>query len=58
MICKAKPKTIIKRVSERCLEDDLLKNSREFLYSLEKAKEEYMKLGGVSIDEYLEKRRT
>jgi hypothetical protein len=58
VICKAKPETVIKRVSERCLEDNLLEDNPEFLSSLEKAKEEHLKLGGLSIDEYLGKRRT
>ncbi len=58
MISKAKPKTLIKRVSEENLKDKLLEYNPEFLSSLEKAKEEYLKLGGLSIDEYLGKRRT
>jgi hypothetical protein len=38
--------------------DNLLEYNLEFLSSLEKAREEYLKLGGLSIDEYLGKRRT
>jgi hypothetical protein len=55
---KGKPKTIIKGASEGNFEDNLLECNPEFLSSLEKGREEYLKLGGVSIDEYLGKRRT
>ena len=57
MISKAKPKTFIKKVSEGNLKDKLLEYNPEFLSSLEKAKEEYLKFGGLSIDEYLRERR-
>jgi len=55
---KGKPKTIIKEDSDRNLEDNLLEYNLDLLSSLEKAKEEYLNLGGLGIDEYLEKRRT
>jgi hypothetical protein len=55
---KGKPKTITKGASEGNFEDNLLECNPKFLSSLEKGKEEYLKLGGLSIDEYLGKRRT
>jgi hypothetical protein len=55
---KGKPKNIIKGDSDRNFEDNLLEYSPEFLPFLEEAKEEYLKLGGPSMDEYLGKRRT
>ena len=58
MTPKGKPKTITKGASEGNFEDNLLECKSEFLSSLEKGREEYLKLGGVSIDEYLGKRRT
>ena len=54
---RGKPTAIIKGVSEEDFEDYLLENNPKFLAALEKAKEEYMRLGGVSIQEYLKKRR-
>ena len=58
MVCKTERKTLIKRVSKRNPKDKLLEYSPEFLSSLEKAKEEYLKLGGLSVDNYLRRRRT
>ena len=55
---KGKPKAIIKGISEEDFEDYLLENNPKFLSALEKAREEYLKLGGISIDEYLEKRKS
>jgi len=54
---RGKPTAIIKGVSEEDFEDYLLENSPKFQAALEKAKEEYMRLGGISIGEYLKKRR-
>ena len=58
MISKAKPKTLIKKVSEENLQDNLLEYTPEFLSRLVEAREEYLKLGGLSINEYLERRKT
>jgi prevent-host-death family protein len=54
---RGKPTAIIKGVSEEDFEDYLLENSPKFLAALEKAKEEYARLGGISIEKYLKKRR-
>jgi hypothetical protein len=53
VIPKGKPKTIIKGASEEYFEHNLLEYNPEFLSSVEKAREEYLKLGGLRIDEYL-----
>ena len=58
VISKAKLKAISKRDSEVNFKDKPLEYEREFLSSLEEARKEYLKLGGLSIDEYLKKRRT
>ena len=55
---KGKPKAIIKGVSEEDFEDYLLENNPKFLAALEKAREEYLQLGGIGIDEYLKKRKS
>jgi len=55
---KGKPKAIIKGISEEDFEDYLLENNPKFLSALEKAREEYLKLGGINIEEYLEKRKS
>ena len=57
MISKAKPKILIKKVSEEDPKGTLLEYSPDLLPSLKKAKEEYLKLGGLSINEYLERRK-
>jgi hypothetical protein len=36
----------------------LLENNHKFLAALEKAREEYLELGGIGIDEYLKKRKS
>jgi hypothetical protein len=54
---KSKPNTIIREDLDRDCEDKLLEYDPEFLSCLDKAKEEYLKLGGLSIDDYLKKRR-
>lgn len=60
VISKTKPKTktFSKRVSEGDLKNNLLEYNPEFLFYLEEAREEYLKLGGLSINEYLERRKT
>jgi prevent-host-death family protein len=55
---KGKPKAIIKGISEEDFEDYLLENNPKLLSALEEAREEYLKLGGISIDKYLEKRKS
>ncbi|HSB05646.1 MAG TPA: type II toxin-antitoxin system Phd/YefM family antitoxin, partial [Thermodesulfobacteriota bacterium] len=49
---RGKPTAIIRGVSEEDFEDYLLENNPKFLDAIEKAKEEYMRLGGMGIDEY------
>jgi acyl-CoA thioesterase FadM len=60
VISKTKPKTktFIKRVSEGDLKNNLLEYNPEFLFYLEEAREEYLKLGGLSTNEYLERGKT
>ena len=53
-----KPRAIIKGISEEDFEDYLLENNPKFLAALEKAREEYLKLGGISVDGYLKKRKS
>ena len=53
-----KPRAIIKGISEEDFEDYLLENNPKFLAALEKARQEYMELGGISIDGYLKKRKS
>ena len=55
---RGKPRAIIKGITEEDFEDHLLENSPRFLAALEKAREEYLELGGVSVDEYLKKRKS
>ena len=55
---RGKPKAIIKGVSEEEFEDYLPENNPKFLDTLEKAREEYLRLGGMGVDEYLKKRKT
>jgi prevent-host-death family protein len=55
---RGKPTAIIKGVSEEDLEDYLIENNPKFLAALEKAKEEYVRLGGVGVDEYLKRRKS
>lgn len=56
--CRGKPKAIIRGISEEEFEDYLLENNPKFLAALEKAREEYLEKGGMSIDEYLKKRKS
>ena len=55
---RGKPTAIIKGITEEDFEDYLLENNLKFLAALEKAREEYLELGGVSIEEYLKKRKS
>ena len=54
---RGKPTAIIKGVSNEDFEDYLLENSSKFMRALEEAREEYMRLGGMGMDEYLKKRK-
>jgi prevent-host-death family protein len=55
---RGKPTAIIKGITEEDFEDYLLENNQKFLLELEKTRAEYFELGGVSIDEYLKKRKS
>lgn len=55
---RGKPTAIIKGITEEDFEDYLLENNPKFLTALEKARKEYLELGGVGIDEYLKKRKS
>jgi prevent-host-death family protein len=55
---RGKPTAIIKGITEEDFEDYLLENNPKFLAALEKAREEYLELGGVSPDDYLKKRKS
>ena len=55
---RGKPTAIIKGVTEEDFEDYLLENNPKFLAALEKVREEYLELGGVSIDQYLKNRKS
>jgi len=54
---RGKPTAIVKGISEEDFEDYLLENNPRFLAALEKAREEYLELGGIGIDTYLRKRK-
>lgn len=55
---RGKPTAIIKGVSEEDFEDYLIENNPKFMAALERAKEEYMRLGGIGVFEYLKKRKS
>ncbi len=55
---RGKPTAIIKGVSEEEFEDYLIENNPKFMAALERAKEEYMRLGGIGVFEYLKKRKS
>ena len=55
---RGKPTAVIKGISGEDFEDYMLENSPKFLSALEKAREEYFKLGGIGMDEYLNKRKS
>jgi prevent-host-death family protein len=54
---RGKPTAIVKGISEEDFEDYLLENNPRFLAALEKARDEYLELGGIGIDVYLKKRK-
>ncbi|MDO9124979.1 MAG: type II toxin-antitoxin system prevent-host-death family antitoxin, partial [Deltaproteobacteria bacterium] len=54
---RGKPTAIIKGISEDDFEDYLHENNPRFLAALEKAREEYLELGGIELAEYLKKRK-
>ena len=54
---QGKPRAIITGVTEEDFEDYLLEHSPVFLNALEKARKEYLKKGGVSIEQYLKTRK-
>jgi prevent-host-death family protein len=54
---RGKPTAVIKGVSEEDFEDYLLENNPKFLAALERAKGEYIRFGGMSIEDYLKKRK-
>ena len=54
---KGKPRAIITGVTEEDFEDYLLEHSPVFLNALEKARVEYLRKGGVSIERYLKNRK-
>jgi len=53
-----KPRAIITGVTEEEFEDYLLEKSPTFLKALEEAREEYLKKGGVSVENYLKTRKS
>jgi prevent-host-death family protein len=54
---KGKPRAIITAVTEEDFEDYLLERNPVFLKALEKAREEYLKKGGMEVQEYLKARK-
>ncbi len=52
-----KPTAVVKGISEEELEDYLIENNPKFLKTLEDARKEFQKKGGVSPEEYLKKRK-
>ena len=54
---QGKPRAIITGVTEEDFEDYLLEHSPAFLNALEKARAEYLRKGGVSIEQYLKTRK-
>jgi prevent-host-death family protein len=54
---QGKPRAIITGVTEEDFEDYLLEQSSVFLKALEVAREEYLKKGGVGVEEYLKTRK-
>jgi len=54
---KGKPRAIVTAISEEDFEDYLLENSPALLDVLKEAREEYLAEGGVTLKEYLSKRK-
>ena len=55
---QGKPRAIITAVTEEDFEDYLLEHNPAFLKALEKARAEYIRKGGVSIEAYLKTRKS
>jgi len=53
-----KPRAIIIGITEDDFSDFLIEKNQQFLSSLEEAWMEYLKKGGISIEDYLSKRKT
>lgn len=54
---KGKPRALVTAISEEDFEDYLLEHSPKLLDILEEAKEEYVRAGGMTLDDYLLKRK-
>jgi len=54
---KGKPRAIVTAISEEDFEDYLLEHSPALLDVLEEAREEYVAEGGITLKEYLSKRK-
>lgn len=54
---KGKPRALVTAISEKDFEDYLLEHSPKLLDILEEAKEEYVRAGGMTLDDYLLKRK-
>ena len=54
---KGKPRAIVTAISEEDFEDYLLEHSPELFDVLEEAREEYVAGGGITLEEYLSKRK-
>lgn len=54
---KGKPRAIVTAISEEDFEDYLIEDSSALLDVLEKAREEYISKGGITIEAYLSNRK-
>lgn len=54
---KGKPRAIVSAISEEDFEDYLLEHSSQLLDVLGEAREEYISEGGISLEDYLSKRK-
>ncbi len=54
---KGKPRAIITGITEEDFDDYLLERSPKLIQALEDAWTEYLKKGGISLEEYLKKRK-
>jgi prevent-host-death family protein len=54
---QGKPRAIISAVTEEDFEDYLLEHSPAFLKALEQARDEYLKVGSISLEEYVKSRK-
>ena len=57
MTANGKLRAIIKGTSEEEFGDYLIENNPKFLKSLETARDEFLKKGGISTQNYLKKRK-